>query len=95
MDDFLKMDIFFVVTTVSVVVVTILLSLVLLRVFAILKNVQDISEIIEDEGRKLSADIAQVRENIKEEGLRFKHLLKFIGIGAKIKRATKKQTKKT
>ena len=95
MDDFLKMDIFFVVTSVSAVIITVLLALVLIRVLRILKNVQDISEMLEDEGRKIREDITRVREGIIEEGFKLKHLMKFIGIGKRVRRRAKTNTKST
>lgn len=79
MDDFLKMDIFFVVTTVSVAILTVLLAVVLIRVLRILKNIEDISVMVEEEGQKLREDIAQVRTRVREEGLRVKHLFDFLG----------------
>lgn len=91
MDDFLKMDIFFVVTTVAIVVISILLAFVLIRVLRILKNIEDISVMVEAEGEKIREDIAQVREKVKEEGLRVTHMLDFLG-AAKPKRTRKKTT---
>jgi hypothetical protein len=89
MDEFLKMDIFFVVTTVAVVVVSVLLAFVLIRVLRILKNIEDISLMVEAEGEKLREDIAHVRAKVKEEGVRVTHLFDFLGAG-KPKRARKK-----
>jgi hypothetical protein len=79
MDEFLKMDIFFVVTTVSVAIITALLAVVLIRVLRILKNVEEISLMVEEEGVKLREDIAHVRAKVREEGLRVKHLFDFLG----------------
>jgi cell division protein FtsL len=87
MNEFLKMDIFFVVTTVAVVVITILLVLVVIRVLRILKNVEDISVMVEEEGEKIRQDIADVRENVRTEGVKAKHLLSFLGMGKKIRRS--------
>ncbi len=92
MDEFLKMDIFFVVTTVFVAIMTILLSLVLIRVLRILKNIEDISVLVEAEGHKLREDIAEIRAKVKEEGLRAKHMLDFLSLGRSPKRARKKKT---
>lgn len=91
MDEFLKMDIFFVVTTVAVLVVTILLAFVLIRVLRILKNIEDISVMVEAEGEKIREDIAQVRQKVKEEGLRVSHMMDFLG-AAKPKRSRKKSS---
>jgi hypothetical protein len=93
MDEFLKMDIFFVVTTVAVAIMTILLALVLIRVLRILKNIEDISLMVEEEGQKLREDIAEVRTRVKEEGLRAKHFLEFLSIGGR--RSRPKRSKRT
>ena len=90
MNDFLKMDIFFVVTTVAVVVITILLGIVLIRVLRILKNVEDISLMVEEEGQRLREDIAEVRKNVHDEGLKVKHFLEFLGFAEKARKRTKK-----
>jgi hypothetical protein len=89
MDAFLKMDIFFVVTTVSVALTTILLAIVLIRVLRILKNIEDISVMVEEEGEKFREDIAQVRAKVKEEGLRVGHMFDFLGAGRKRTRSKK------
>ena len=92
MNEFLKMDIFFVVTTAAVVVVTILLALVLIRAFRILKNIEDISLMVEEEGQKLKSDIASLRSSIKEEGVRASHLVRFLGFASGKKKRAKKDT---
>ncbi|MGE5541198.1 MAG: hypothetical protein ACM3TU_02855 [Bacillota bacterium] len=89
MSEFLKMDIFFVVTTIAVVVVTVLLVLLIMRVLRILKHVEDISEMVEEEGEKLRQDIADVRAKVKEEGLRATHILQFLGVAGRKKRSKK------
>ncbi len=92
MNEFLKMDIFFVVTTIAVVIMTILLAWVLIRVLRILKNIEDISVMVEEEGHKLREDIAGVRAKVQEEGMRATHILDFLSIGGKKpkRRSTKK-----
>lgn len=92
MNDFLKMDIFFVVTTVAVLVISILLIFALFRVLRILKNVEDISMLVEEEGQKLREDIAHVRESVMEEGVRMKHFISLLGFGAALKKRAKKHT---
>lgn len=89
MDEFLKMDIFFVVTTVCVVVMTVLLAFVLIRVLRILKNIESISLMVEEEGEKFREDIAQVRAKVKEEGLRVSHMFDFLKIGKRRPRSKK------
>jgi hypothetical protein len=89
MDAFLKMDIFFVVTTVAVAVMTVLLTAVLIRVLRILKNIEEISLMVEEEGEKFREDLAQVRAKVKEEGLRVTHMFDFLGLAKPRKRAKK------
>ncbi|MES2668329.1 MAG: hypothetical protein V4644_01395 [Patescibacteria group bacterium] len=67
MDDFLKMDIFFGVTTVAVLVVSVLLVMVLLRLLRILKTVDEVSEIVQGEAEEIRDDIREVRANVKAE----------------------------
>lgn len=91
MDEFLKMDIFFMVTTLFVAVLTVFLALVFIRVLRILKNIEDISALAHEEGQKIRDDIAGVRAKVKEEGLRAKHMLDFLSLG---KRPRRKRAKK-
>ncbi len=95
MTDFLKMDIFFVVTTVAVLVISLLLVFVLIRVLRILKSVENISNLVGEEGEKLREDIAQVRESVKTEGVRIKHLIGLLGLGASFKKRAGKKKKAT
>jgi hypothetical protein len=68
MDEFLKMDIFFVVTTVAVIVLTVLVALVLVRLFRILHTVGEISTMLSEEGKELRADIHHMRAEITQKG---------------------------
>jgi hypothetical protein len=78
MSDFLKMDIFFAVTTVAVVVVSFVLTLVLIRVLSILRKIDDVTALVREEGEQLREDIANVREQVQEGGLRIGHLFGFL-----------------
>jgi hypothetical protein len=77
MDDFLKMDVFFVVSTVAVLVVTALLAFVLVRVLRILGRVEQISEVVSEEAQLVRKDVADLRENVRTEGFKLKHLANF------------------
>ena len=48
---------------------------------------------VEEEGMRLKADIAEVRNSVKTEGVRLKHILSIIGLGAAFKKKTRKKTK--
>lgn len=77
MDDFLKMDIFFAVTTLVVVVLAVLLGLILYRVFRILGYIERISKGVEAESMEIRADIAELRTHIKKEGMQFGAIVRF------------------
>ena len=78
MSDFLKMDIFFAVTTVAVIVVSFVLTLVLIRVLGVLRKIDDVTALVREEGEQLREDIANVREQVQEGGLRIGHLFGFL-----------------
>jgi hypothetical protein len=78
MSEFAKMDIFFVVSTLAVVVVSILLAIALFRVLRILRNVEHVSKIVSDEGELVRSDIAEMRTAIKREGFKLTHLAAFM-----------------
>lgn len=78
MSDFLKMDIFFTVTTVAVVVVSFVLTLVLIRVLSILKKIDEVTALVREEGEQLREDIANVREQVQEGGIRIGQVFGFL-----------------
>jgi type II secretory pathway pseudopilin PulG len=92
MDDFLKMDIFFGVTTVAVVVVSVLLTMVLIRLLRILKTADEVSEIIQGEAEGIRDDIREVRATVKRETVKVGQLLSLLTGLAKPKRRTKKES---
>jgi hypothetical protein len=77
MSEFAKMDIFFVVTTITVIVVAFMLALALYYIIRILRNVEHVSEIVSEEGDRMREDIAQMRSSIKREGFKISHLASF------------------
>lgn len=89
MDSFLKMDVFFVVATCATVVISILLTLVLLRVLRILKKIDDVTSLVRDGSEQLLEDIASVREKVQEGGMRIGHLFGFLS-GVKKRKRTKR-----
>ncbi len=69
MDDFLKMDIFFFVATVAVVVVSACAALVLWRLQRILRHIEHISGQISAESEAIRLDIADMRTDVRSKGL--------------------------
>ena len=74
MNDFLKMDIFFIVTTLVVVMLGIVVTLILFRVWRILGYVEEISRDLSEESALLRNDVAEMRARIKAEGFKFSHI---------------------
>ena len=74
MNDFLKMDIFFIVTTLVVVMLGIVVTLILFRVWRILGYVEEISRDLSEESALLRNDVAEMRARIKTEGFKFVHI---------------------
>lgn len=70
MNDFLKMDIFFVVTTIVVIVIGVLVALILIRLYRIMGHLEHLSEQAEEEATLIRADLAEMRGNIKR-GMRW------------------------
>ena len=77
MDAFLKMDIFFFVTTLAVILFAILGSVVLWRLSRVLKNIEHISEQVALESDEIRHDLAEVRTRIKQGEGRLRSVLGF------------------
>ncbi|MDP2665333.1 MAG: hypothetical protein Q8P23_01635 [bacterium] len=88
MDEFLKMDIFFVVATVAVVVLAFFTAFVLWRLERVLRNIEHISEQVAAESDDIRQDLAGLRNDIKQGKGRLKSLFSFLGKFGK--RASKK-----
>lgn len=81
MDSFEKMDIFFLVTTVAVVVVALVAIFVGWRLAQLLGTIRRLSEEAVDEARALRADIGDVRDSVRREGFKLRHIF---GLASKI-----------
>jgi hypothetical protein len=68
MSEFLKMDIFFFVTTLVVIAIGVLLVAILLRIWRILGFVEKISEDVSEESALLRHDVAELRRSISSNG---------------------------
>ncbi len=89
MNEFLKMDIFFVVSTVAVVVVALLLAYAIYRAIRILHKVERISDTVTEEAELIRADIDEARLAARREGYRFAGLVR--GIRVFLDRMTKRK----
>ncbi len=83
MDEFLKMDIFFVVTTITVVVVGGFMAYALWRLERVLRNVERISSQVAAESESIRLDLAEMRADVRSGKGRLLSLLGFVTKAAK------------
>lgn len=79
MNEFLKMDIFFIITTIAVVMLVILGVVVFLKVSRILGHIEHVSEQVSLESDSIRNDLVEVRRDIREGKGRLKSLFNFFG----------------
>jgi hypothetical protein len=94
MEDFLKMDIFFVVTTAVVLCGGTLFIVALVYFIKILRSVDNIAQNVSAESDSVRGDLEILRTKIREEGMKVKHIADFFGGMAARKHARKKAEKK-
>ncbi len=74
-----KADIFFFVTTIAVVLLTIILSIIMFYLISILRYVRHISQIAKDQAEEISDDIDDLRSDIKTKGASLASIFDFLG----------------
>lgn len=83
MNDFLKMDVFFFITTLAVILFTFFGAVVLWRLSRILKHIEHISEQAALESESIRGDLAEMRTDIRRGKGRLKSLFGFFSKTAK------------
>lgn len=78
MNDFLKMDVFFVVSTAAVVIVATLLSIAIFYAIRILRAADRLSQTVEAEAALVRDDLRDLRAGIRREGFRWKHISRWL-----------------
>jgi hypothetical protein len=78
METLVKADIFFFITTIAVIFVTVVFGIIAFYVVMFLRNAREISEEFKLEAKEVVRDIRLLRGNLKDEGLRWKHVLGFL-----------------
>ncbi len=87
MEDFLKMDIFFAVTTAVVLVGGMVAIIALVYVVSILQSVNHLMKNVSEESDRVREDLVVLRGKIRDEGMKWKHFLDFfLGIAKRKKR---------
>jgi type IV secretory pathway component VirB8 len=79
MNDFYKQDVFFFITTIAVILLTVIFAVVLVYLIKILRDVKYISKKAKTEADIISSELSQFRENVKENGGKLKHFISFFG----------------
>lgn len=77
MQEFMKADVFFFVTTVSVILVTVGIIAALYYIIKILRNVRDVSDRVEAGSEVLSEDLSEFRLKVKSTGFSLRLLQEF------------------
>ncbi len=77
MNEFAKMDAFFFITTIAMVILTLLLAVLIIYIIKISKDVKYISGKAKNEADMISQDLSQLRENIKNKGAHLKYFASF------------------
>lgn len=79
MQEFAKADIFFFITSVAVIVLTVGVIIALFHVIRILRNVRDISDRVDEGSKALAEDLSIMRGNLKVGGFAWKHIFALLG----------------
>jgi len=95
MDTLIHADIFFFVTTIAVVVITIALTVLIVYLIKVFRSVRKIADMVSDETVLVRKDIADLRSEVRERGSRaigaFDWIERFFGITKKSR--SKKKSK--
>lgn len=93
MDPFLKMNVFFVITTIVVLLVGALVVVILVYVARLVRTLNQIAIDVEEEAQEIRGDISELRTKAKKEGLKLSQLLSFFGLRRPV--AARKPRKKS
>lgn len=77
MESIMKSEIFFFISSVAAVILTILIGIIAAYLIRILRNVDDISAKAKDEVGLIKEDVADLRQNIRDEGIKVKSFVSF------------------
>ncbi|MEN9621873.1 MAG: hypothetical protein RLZZ67_307 [Candidatus Parcubacteria bacterium] len=84
-------DIFFFISTIALVLISIGIVIALVYIIKILRNVGEVTEKIRVESGELVADLKQLRTSLRDEGMKWKHIadlvrMFFMRKGKKVKK---------
>lgn len=79
MQTLIHADIFFFITTIAVILVTLFIAIILFYAVKVARKVDSIAETIDKESKNVAQDIETLRTRVKEEGMKVSGFSKFIG----------------
>jgi predicted Holliday junction resolvase-like endonuclease len=89
MENLMKSDIFFFITSIAVGILTILLTIVIIYIVKIIRDIKYISGKAKTQADHISEDFDKLRENLKAQSSTAKSFFNFIGRFAKSKKSNK------
>jgi uncharacterized membrane protein len=78
MNEFFKMDIFFIIASVMAIILTVLIVILLIYLIRFVRNLKYISDKARAEIDRVSLALSNLRENIHKGGVKAKHAISFI-----------------
>ena len=88
----MKADIFFFITSIAVILVTVGVIVALYYLVRILRNVRDVTDRVEEGTKALAEDLTVLRGSLKTGGFAWKHLFGFLGKHSRWFSSKKKRT---
>ena len=95
METLLKADIFFFVTTIVVIVLSIVIAVALVYVVRILRDILHVTRNVRDESDKIVADVDEFRSDMKKQGTVVSSTISILlkGVNSTLKRIINKKKK--
>lgn len=90
MESLIQADIFFLITTIVVILLTAGIALVLTRVFMILNDIRHITASIKNAAELLVADVTDLRNDWKTKGFRFNTIMQIIRLITRRRKTSRK-----
>ena len=73
----MKADIFFFITAIAVIILTVLLAILIVYIIKISRDIKYISHRAKDEANLISQDLSDLRENVRDKGANLKYFVSF------------------
>ncbi len=77
MENLIHADIFFFISTIALVLISIGIVISLVYVIRILRNVSEVSDKVKEESSEILSDMKELRGTIKQEGFKMGYVVRF------------------